>query len=145
MGPAPQDDSEGGSNAAQGSLAAVFDATDDTIPQTGGASPTTQNQGKKRVRASSVSGNLSKTRGRKAARVTPKAKGKRVQKAGSSGVRPASPGETFDKSSKEGGVQEEETCTCLVDPVQHFADDTHCSLQAQTMITRKSIKMSLRL
>jgi len=144
MGSASQDDSGGNNDAAQGSSAAVFHATDDTIPQMGGASLSMQNKGKKYRHSSLGSGNLSKTCSPKVARVRPKAKGKQVQKVGSWGVHPASP-ETFDKSSKEGRVQEEETCMCTVDPVQHFADDTHCLLQAETMTTQKSIKMSLRL
>jgi len=143
MGSVPQDNSQGG-NATQGCLAAVFHAMEDNIPPMGSTSPSTQNE-KKRRRASSGASNLPRTCGPKVARVTRKAKGKQVHKAGLWGAHPRFSEEIFDKSFQEGSIWEEEACTCTVDLVQHFADDTHCLLQAQTMVIQKSTKMSLRL
>jgi hypothetical protein len=81
---APQDNSGGEGNAAQGNSAAVFHALEADLSHIGSASPSTLNQGKKRRRASSggVQGNLSNTRGPKAAGVIRRVKGKQAQKAG---------------------------------------------------------------
>ena len=122
MESAPQDNSGGEGNVAQGTSATAF--LEDNTAHMGSASLSTRNKGKKRRRASLGGGNLSTTRAPKVAGITRRAKRNRRQKAGSQDANAASSGGMSDKSSQEGRNWEVEPRMFTGGPVQHFADDT---------------------
>jgi hypothetical protein len=132
MESAPQDNSGGEGNIAQGNSATA--PLEDNTAHMGTASLSTRNKGKKRRRASLGGGNLSSTRAPKVAGVTRRAKGKWRQKAGLQDANAASSEGMSDKSSQEGRNLEVEPRTLTGGAVQHFADDIRCSLKAQTLI-----------
>ena len=133
MESAPQDNSGGEGNIAQGKLAAAL--LEDNMAHMGTASLSTRNKGKKRHRRASLGGgNLSSTRAPKVAGVTRRAKGKWRQKAGLQDANAASSEGMSDKSSQEGRNLEVAPCMLTGGAVQHFADDIRCSLKVQTLI-----------
>lgn len=136
MASAPQDNSGEEGNSSQVNSAAMSHALGDNAAHTGGTSLGLRNNAKKRRRASSggTQGNLSSTRGPKAAVVIRRAKGKRAQKAGLRGANPSSAEEMSDKSSQEGRGQEVEPRMFTGGLVQHFSDDIRCLLKTQTTI-----------
>jgi hypothetical protein len=125
MGSAPQDDSGRESNAAQGISAATFHALEGNLAHVGSTSPSARNKGKKRRCASSggVQGNISNTRGPKAAGVIHRAKGKQAETAGSCDANPSPLEEKSDKSTKEGRDQEAGPRMFIGVPIQSFPND----------------------
>jgi len=127
MESAPQDNSGGEGDTAQGGSAATFHALEDNTAHIGSASPSMHNKGKKRRRAFSGGvGNLSSTRSPKVPAVIRRAKGKWAQKAGSCDANPTSPEETSDTSPQEGRDREVEPRTFTGARVQHFVDNMNC-------------------
>lgn len=130
MTSAPQGNSGGEGNAAQGNPVATFHTLEDNIAHIDSASPSIGSKGKMHQRAFSggAKGNIWNTRSRKVAAVIhrAKAKGKRAQKAGPLDANPSSPEDTSDISSQEGHDLEVEPCMFTEGPVQHFADDICC-------------------
>jgi len=118
MASAPQDNSGGESNAAQGRSDATVHALEDNIAHTGSTSLSTHKKGKKRRRASSgaVQGNPSNTHMRRA-------KGKAAQKARLSDTNYSSPEEIPDKSPEEGRDREVEPRMFTEGPAQCFSDN----------------------
>jgi hypothetical protein len=136
MASAPQNNPGGEGNSSQVNSAATSHPQGDNAVHMGGASLNLSNKAKKRQRSSSgvTQGNLSSTRGPKAAAAIRKAKGKRVQKAGSQDVNPSSTEQMSYKSSQGGRDQEVEPRTLTGGLVQDFSDDIHCLLKTQMTI-----------
>lgn len=136
MAPAPQDSSQGESNATQGNLAETLHAPEDDSAHIDSAPLGARSKGKKRRRSSSggVKGNLPNNRGPKVAGVLGRAKGTRAQKAGSWGANSSPLEEKHEKYSKEGRDWEAEPCMFTGVPAQRFTDYICCSLKAKIMI-----------
>ena len=105
MASAPQVNPTDEGNAAQGNSASTSHAVWDDLANIGGGSPIAHNKGKRRQRASlaSVHGNLSNTRGPKAAGTIRRFEGKQAQKAPQE--------EQADRLSQEGSDWDEEPRT----------------------------------
>lgn len=136
MASSSQNDSGGEGNATQGNSAATSHTLEDNLAHMGSPHPSMPNKGRKRRRASSggVQGSLLNDRGPKAARVIPRAKGKRAQKSDSCDVNPPPPEGKPDKSSQRGRDWETEPSMFAGVPVRHFADEMRCAPKAQMMI-----------
>ena len=122
---APQDNSGGESNTAQGRSDTTAHALEDNIAHTGATSLSPSKKGKKRRRASSgaAQGNPSNARGPKAAALMHRAKGKAAQKARSSDANHSSPEEILDNSPEEGRDREVGPCMFTEGSAQRFLDN----------------------
>src|SRR5713226_1338539 len=132
MASSPQNDSGGEGNATQGNLAATSNTLEDNLAHIGSTHLSKPNKARKCQRASSgaVQGNLSNTRGPKAAQLICRAKGKQAQKSDLSNINSSSPEGKLDKSSREGRDWEAEPSMFAGVPVQYFTDEMHCVQKA---------------
>src|SRR5260221_14318492 len=104
MASSPQNALGGEGNATQGNFAATSNTLEDNLAHIGSEHLSKPDKVRKHRRASSgaVQGNLSNTRGPKAAQLIRRAKGKQAQKSDSSNINSLSPDGKSDKSSQEG-------------------------------------------